>query len=254
MSATLDCRKRGQIPRDLTTFATLPSEVRDMIWEEVCKFSNVIETKTSYERYVAAGRNRLRVTTESHDGPRKVDYIIHYKVPSVLHVCAQSRHVALQRYRLLTGNPSNDQKLYINYNNDIMLYPDWFSVSIFGIRRDRPHSTLHPDPVDIFQVDWQSVIIRHSNSASCRQLMPHSMRHGRNLLPAVRRVVMERNVRDTEKIDILTNLFNSLFTDSGVSVKPTLDVWTPKEIDEWLSGIALVGYKSSSWRMRINVT
>jgi hypothetical protein len=241
MSANVDFLNHGQISRDLTTFATLPWEVRGMIWEEVCKFSNVIETKTSYEGFVTRGSNRLPVTAESHDYPRKIHYIIHYKVPPVLHVCAQSRHVALQRYRLLTGNPSNDQKLYVNYHNDIMLYPDWFSVCLLGHRRDRPHSTLHPDPVDIFKVDWQSVIIRHPNSASYRRLAPHCMRSGRSVLPAVRRVVMERNVEDQENFDVFTNLFDSLFTDSGVGVKATLNVWTPKEIDEWLSGIALVG-------------
>jgi hypothetical protein len=238
MSATLHSRNYGNTSEDFTLFSTLPSEIRDMIWEEVCRFPNIIKTDKTYDDYVAEHPNQSPGLARSRNIPGK----IYYKVPSVLHVCAQSRRVALQRYKLLAGNPLNDQKLYINCHDDIMLHPDWFSVLNLGFRRAKPRYALHPDPVDIFDVDWQYIIVRHLVSADYGYAaMRHYMRASDTYLPRVKRVIMERNIQDTERLETTTALFNSMFSGTTSTVKPTLKVLTREEIDEWVNSIPLVG-------------
>ncbi|KAM3084365.1 hypothetical protein ACMFMG_001529 [Clarireedia jacksonii] len=251
MSAKLHSWKDGDT-HNFTLFPILPTEIWDTVWEKACQFPNIIETEKSYDAYRT--RNRDPGERWNPGIPGRTPY----KVPSVLHTCAQSRQVALRMYRLVRGNPSNDQKLYINCDVDIMLHPDWYSIWVFKYRRSYSPPSVHSQVVDIYDIDWRYIIVRHTISVAYHRVMRTYMQACSPFLHPMKCVIIEKPESDslskelTEKFGRMIQHFEVGFGVSSLISKSTINVLTTRQLDEFISGISSLEHKSPCYTQSCN--
>lgn len=107
-----------------TCFPKLPTEIRLMIWDDVCFFPRNIDLWVLYHGQI---KRRLRGRSNTFDCNRYVSICPH---PSILHANRESRAVGLKYYELAFGMHtildygmefSTPARIYVNWNSDVII-------------------------------------------------------------------------------------------------------------------------------------
>jgi hypothetical protein len=96
-----------------TLFPALPSELRLKIWSFIALVPRTvtIEYKTSYDR---DDRGKVHATSKGWISPSTI--------PVSLHICHDSRSVALKNYRLAFGSYFHEPEIYFNFSADTLSF------------------------------------------------------------------------------------------------------------------------------------
>lgn len=102
-----------------TGFSKLPAEIREEIWEYALPSSRIV--KIEWKATAKSSGTNSNLASSYMD-----------LVPAMLHICRQSRAIALEIYTLVACQPFTKQLLYINLYDDIVHIKEQHTSSLFS--------------------------------------------------------------------------------------------------------------------------